>query len=167
MTSLNQSDFFAGTPCVGPHAGEGPPHVPTTEEEMHHKESTMATAVTATSTIHFDGGNCESEQMSQVAKTATKNSTCRQDPYVKKEGLGKEYSSDPSPYSHMESLEATRIAAQAAAAASMVLADLREVLQRQSHELHIAALHACAVTTTMEHTPQAVTDSVAHIRATN
>jgi hypothetical protein len=61
MESLNQSDFFAGTPCVDPAAGEEPPHVPTAEEEMHHEEVPMAAAAINTSTIHLNGGTCESE----------------------------------------------------------------------------------------------------------
>ena len=56
-------------------------------------------------------------------------STYRSDPYVKLQGLGKPYSSDPSPYSHKAVLEAARIAALAATAASVALADMRKMLQ--------------------------------------
>jgi hypothetical protein len=127
--------------------------VPTTEEEIHHEEATLSAAVIATSTIHFDGGKCESEQMSQVVRSPIKDPTCRQEPYVKQQGLGKEYSSsDPPPYGHPAGMEATRVAARAATAASTALVNLREMPQGQAHALHQAAMAACDVTTAMEHT---------------
>jgi hypothetical protein len=117
MESVNKSDFSTGTPCVDPSAGEEPPHVPAAEEEMHHEEVPMAAAAINTSTVHLDGGTCESKQLSQVIKSTIMVSTCRSGPYVKLQGLGKQYSSDPSPYSHNAVLEAARIAALAATAA--------------------------------------------------
>ena len=98
---------------------------PKSEEEMHHEEVPMAAAAINTSTIHLDGGTCESEQLSQVIKSTIMVSTYRSDPYVKLQGLGKQCSSDPSPYSHKAVLEAARIAALAATAASAALADMR------------------------------------------
>ena len=109
---------------------------------------------------------CESEQLLQVIRSTVTISTRRQDPHVHAQGLGKQWSSDPSPYSHKAVLEAARIAALAASAASAAVADMRKMLQGQAHALHLAAMAASDVTTTMERTPQAITDSVAHIRAT-
>jgi hypothetical protein len=90
--------------------------------------------------------------------------------YVQTEGLGQEYSCDPSPFHERDAdiAAAALAAANAARDAATAVTNMRAMLMKRAHDFHVAALAAAEDDDMSAHhgTPQAVRASVEHSRAT-